>query len=412
VRRACVVLLTVMLCSSRAPGAVHPSASGEVFAGGGYDTNLFLEIAASPDSPNYHRYSGAFIRGTPSVSGALSGESFRLELRYGADLRQTFGSGRLYIQDADSSLLLPELGPVSVRVAVTTGRFDAGLYPSDRFWSFGAQGEVTVRLLERLRISAFYRVERRSFGDPNAILISTDLAQRADLRVVYVPRPSLELAGTTQYLLLRSTLVDPAQPVARLDRWRLGVDMSYTPLDSVTLLASGWAGVQEFGGVESDRQGGGGAAILVRVNRTFDAIARYDVFIDRATTTASHYTRQVAGIGVIGHWIAARRTNQANLAEGDQGLQIEGSRVRFRLRAPKASSVIVIGSWNEWNVEPSQQGLHRTLDPDLWERQIVIPPGHHRYHFLMDGHPVRPVNAPQYRADGFGGEDGVFEISP
>ena len=99
----------LMVCGAGwAAPPVHLSSGAEVEGATGYDSNLFLQIAASPDSPNYHAYSGAFLRLHPVLTGATVGSGFRVELRYGADLTQTFGAGRLYLQDADLSLSIPE----------------------------------------------------------------------------------------------------------------------------------------------------------------------------------------------------------------------------------------------------------------------------------------------------------------
>src|SRR5205085_102650 len=90
---------------------------------------------------------------------------------------------------------------------------------------------------------------------------------------------------------------------------------------------------------------------------------------------------------------------------------VEGTRVRFRVRAAGARSVAVIGSWNDWRTDDLQQQLRPAADaPGLWEAWVNVGKGEHRYHFLVDGKPARPVDAPRYRLDGFGGEDGVVEV--
>jgi 1,4-alpha-glucan branching enzyme len=86
--------------------------------------------------------------------------------------------------------------------------------------------------------------------------------------------------------------------------------------------------------------------------------------------------------------------------------------VRFRLRAGPATTVVVIGSWNDWDTDVPAQRLRRTRESGLWEAWVPVPPGDHRYHFLVDGRAVRPADAIRYRPDGFGGEDGVLEIMP
>ena len=87
-------------------------------------------------------------------------------------------------------------------------------------------------------------------------------------------------------------------------------------------------------------------------------------------------------------------------------------KVRFSLRAPGASSVTVVGSWNAWASGVPEQSLRRTRDRELWEVSLDLPPGAHRYRFVRDGVALRPPDAERYRRDDFGGEDGVIDVSP
>jgi hypothetical protein len=418
----CPALLSLLalFAGGTAAAVVRPVASVEVLTGGGYDTNLFLQIAAVPDSPTYRPYSGWFARLFPAGLAALSGDSARLELRYGADMRQTVGSGTLFIQDAQLGLSLPELGPFGVRVAATGGRFDATIDPSLRFWSGGGAGELTWRALDRVRVGGAYRVAWRAFGVPAMVGIDSDLAQIGELRVAYAPSPALEVGASGAYLNLRSTLYnEPATTpltgaLARLQRFHGGLDTSFTPAGRVSAYGAAWAGTQRSESTASDRQIGGSAAVIVRLGRTLDAVARYDFFVDwRRPTDSTYmasYQRQIGMLGLIGHAVAMRRAALVRPAEHNQAPEVAGGKVRFRLRAPGASSVVVIGSWNDWTPDRVAQRLQRTRDPEVWEGWVEVEPGNHRYHFLVDGRPMRPVDAAQYRPDGFGGEDGVLTV--
>ena len=425
--RACVahlsqILLSLILClivslilgaAVPAVAAVRWSADGEWLGGGGYDSNLFLQVAASPDSPNFHAYSGGFLRANPVLDGALAGEGYRLQLRYGADLVQTFGAGALSTQDAVLSLALPELGPVGLRLAVTGGRFDAGRFESDRFWSWGGRGQVTVRLSDQMQGSARYEIDARRFGDPTTVLIRSDLGQSARLGVDGTLSNELIVSLEAEYMALRADLVDPTQASGSLNRVRAGASARYTPRPTTTLGASLWAGRQSAGGTETDRQVGGDAAISVRVTTALDVIGRYDLFIDRSQAAGPSYARHVLTVGLVGHVTGPRGGVGAAAAvepAGDQAPRVERGRVRFRLRAPAAGAVVVIGSWNDWLTEPAQQRLRPTRDPALWEGWVDMGAGEHRYHFLVDDRPTRPMDAPRYRPDGFGGEDGVVEV--
>jgi hypothetical protein len=417
--------LLCALVGGRAEAAARPVGSAEVFAGGGYDTNLFLQVAAQPDSPAYRPYSGGFARLAPAATGALAGAGVRLELRYGADIRQTIGSGTLFMQDAQLGFILAELGPFGALVAATAGRFDATIDSGLRFTSYGGAAQLGWHG-EEVRALADYRIARRVFGAPASVGVDDDLTQTGELRVAFAPRPSFQVAASAAYLDLRSTLaVDATAPppppagttaVAQLTRAHGGLDATFIASGRLSLLASAWAGTQRTAGAESDRQVGGSAAVVVRASSALDLVARYDFLFDWAAGTDSGFTlsyqRQIATVGVTGYVVASRRALVAAPWERQQAPEIQPGRVLFKLRAPHASAVTVIGSWNDWNPARVGQRLQRTRDPAMWEAWVAVPPGDHRYHFLVDGRPVRPVDAPHYRSDDFGGEDGLVEVPP
>ena len=200
--------------------------------------------------------------------------------------------------------------------------------------------------------------------------------------------------------------------------------MGYTPTPALTLFASLWGGVQRTAAGDRGRQVGGAAAILARVSSAFDSVGRYELLVSRASasgaetdpTSGADYTRQVVTAGVIGHIPWAQRRVSPGGAAGGAGAEeaplVAGGRVRFRVRQAGASSVVVVGSWNDWSAERGEQRLERTRDPELWERWVDIGPGRHRFRFLVDGRAQRPRDAPEYRADDFGGEDGVLDVGP
>jgi hypothetical protein len=414
-----LVSLSIVGASGPAAAAARWSASGALGAGGGYDSNLFLQVAASPDSPNFHAYSGGFLRLDPAIEAAVAGDGFRVALRYDADLTQTSGSGRLTVQGGDLSLWLPELGPVGVRLAASVGRFDASAFASDRYWLWGARGAAEVRLSDNLRASLQYELDRRAFGDPAAIALRADLGQSVRLRVDGRPAAALGLGADAEYLVLRSDLVDPMLGQGHLRRLRAGVGGTFTSRASITVAASLWGGTQSAEGVETDRQAGGGISASLRASASFDLVARYELLVDRARGAGNDYARHLLMVALVGHHsvpapreLAAQAVTQAPAvgADGGQGPQILGGRVRFRLRAPGARQVMVIGSWNDWSADDPRQRLSQIGRSQLWEGSLAPGPGEHRYHFLVDGRAVRPVDAPRYRPDGFGGEDGVLEI--
>jgi hypothetical protein len=84
------------------------------------------------------------------------------------------------------------------------------------------------------------------------------------------------------------------------------------------------------------------------------------------------------------------------------------SGVRFRVRAPGARQVALVGGFNAWD---SARDLLRGPDAaGIWEVTLALPPGTWRYAFVVDGKWERPDQAPRYEQDGFGAEIGILDL--
>ena len=55
----------------------------------------------------------------------------------------------------------------------------------------------------------------------------------------------------------------------------------------------------------------------------------------------------------------------------------------FYCAAPGAKSVQIAGDFNHWHPVP----MHQQVD-GWWFVQMLLPHGHHQYHFLVDGQPT------------------------
>ncbi len=84
-----------------------------------------------------------------------------------------------------------------------------------------------------------------------------------------------------------------------------------------------------------------------------------------------------------------------------------GGLVIFRIEAPGATRVTLVGSFNKWN--PAANPMI-TRDGRIWEAAVALGEGRHVYAFLVDDRPVAPPAAPLYEDDGFGGRNGVIEV--
>jgi hypothetical protein len=88
---------------------------------------------------------------------------------------------------------------------------------------------------------------------------------------------------------------------------------------------------------------------------------------------------------------------------------IEGNPVPFRIYAPDAKSVAVVGSFNNWN--PNANPLLMS-DNGWWESGVTLEPGAYEYLYMVDGKLVVPPEAERTTDDGFGGRNGILEIFP
>lgn len=79
----------------------------------------------------------------------------------------------------------------------------------------------------------------------------------------------------------------------------------------------------------------------------------------------------------------------------------------FRLHAPRAGQVAVIGDFNGWDPRADP------LAPDgdgWWSRRVTLPVGEHQFAYVIDGEVVTPPEADSTVADGFGGRNGLLRV--
>ncbi len=86
-----------------------------------------------------------------------------------------------------------------------------------------------------------------------------------------------------------------------------------------------------------------------------------------------------------------------------------GDHVPFRVLAPEAESVVLVGTFNNWDARANPL---RKTGQGWWETSLVMGQGTFEYLYLVDGRQMVPPEAIRTVADGFGGFNGVLEISP
>jgi len=91
------------------------------------------------------------------------------------------------------------------------------------------------------------------------------------------------------------------------------------------------------------------------------------------------------------------------------GTSARGRPVAFTLVAPRASSVAIVGDFNDWN--PHATPLVRT-GSGAWEARVRLAPGQYNYAFVVDGATWVPdPAAPKNAVDDFGSPNSVVTVA-
>lgn len=96
------------------------------------------------------------------------------------------------------------------------------------------------------------------------------------------------------------------------------------------------------------------------------------------------------------------RESQGAIQEPD-----ERGNVVFRIHAPDAANVAVVGSFNAWN--GSSTPLTKTAD-GWWEARVSLAPGTYEYAYIIDGKYTTPPETIATVEDGFGERNGILEV--
>lgn len=130
----------------------------------------------------------------------------------------------------------------------------------------------------------------------------------------------------------------------------------------------------------------------------------------RGGANAQHYDRfeVFGGLSVQLGWRSRLPSHLQAPPPGQGVATLTEEGVRFRVHRPGATSVAVIGSFNDWSPE---RGRLEPVGEDGWfEGTLAVPEGRHHYQLLVDGQPERPEGAEAYAPDGFGGENAVLIV--
>jgi len=83
--------------------------------------------------------------------------------------------------------------------------------------------------------------------------------------------------------------------------------------------------------------------------------------------------------------------------------------VQFVLVAPRASTVAVVGDFNDW--DPGRTPLRSDAGGGVWSVNVPLRSGQHQYAFVVDGKDWRPdPGAPRAVTDDFGAPNSIIVV--
>ncbi len=86
------------------------------------------------------------------------------------------------------------------------------------------------------------------------------------------------------------------------------------------------------------------------------------------------------------------------------------SEIQFVYVDPAATSVAVVGDFNDW--DPAATPLDRVRSGGLWTVRVALAPGRHRYAFVVDGASwAADPTAPRAAGDDFGTPNSVVTVA-
>lgn len=158
-----------------------------------------------------------------------------------------------------------------------------------------------------------------------------------------------------------------------------------------------------------ERRALGEAPERARVRGILAAMAGW-VWAPRALTLRPAYGLAAVALAVF-VWqaqIASAPAPDAPLAGGGTAAApaVQRMVVEFRLAAPEAGSVSLVGDFNAWR--PVHQ-LRRVSDT-VWSVSVTLEPGVYDYGFIVDGETLRLDPLAPRVADGFGGESSRLAV--
>jgi 1,4-alpha-glucan branching enzyme len=90
------------------------------------------------------------------------------------------------------------------------------------------------------------------------------------------------------------------------------------------------------------------------------------------------------------------------------GPEVGDGTVRFQFYAPKAASVAIAGSFNQW--DPGKNALAGPDRRGVWTVTLALPEGRYEYLFVLDNKKWQTDPGALSIDDGFGGRNSVVDV--
>lgn len=86
----------------------------------------------------------------------------------------------------------------------------------------------------------------------------------------------------------------------------------------------------------------------------------------------------------------------------------QSQRVRFELVAPRAQTVCIAGTFNDWHPQATPM---IDMGQGRWAKELMLPPGAHQYRFVVDGEWLTDPQASETVPNTFGSTNALLKIA-
>lgn len=393
-----ICALVAPLCGAAASASGASDVNASISASTGHDSNALLEVSPAGAQA---RARGWFLGTEADLTLQLQRQGFSVLAEYAGDGRQAPTFGAILWHSLD----------LSAQWRRDTSRFDVAFvaqqlytsrYNEDNWVGAGLRVGTSLAPADRWRFRLDLGTQAREGSS------ATQFYSNAAASLRWLPSAAAAVGLITQGAWLTTSLVD-AQPIWQ--RYRFG------PIGTLIWHSLSFAAAPFLGTRVLDRQAvgqfGGQVAVEHLLGWGFQWRAGIDLTKEFGATSAGRTDRLEATLAVAWSRASPRAPKREPMLPDapDMAPKLLDGRMRFRVRAPKALKVDMVGSFDAWGEGITLRKGESAVD-DVWEGWLRKPAcGPLRYRFIVDGVAQTPAGAPRYVADGFGGIDGQIDIS-